>query len=196
MLPDLTDLSEKNNQENYPIETDNAFTPDEIEAIKEFKANKLKKINKNNSVRKGLEVSFWGILSYSIARFLVLTSGTSGVGLAVATAFFINNIANRDCLDAFNLDRKEGQFEITGMGKLLKFAMSTLVTAFVIGNATGDLLHMMDTSESNFQALEQKVEEFNRLPEDDQNKILIVGGILIVAGLWVVVDSVSTRRRN
>ena len=195
MLPELSDLEEKSYQENYPVETDNAFTPDEIEALTEFKANQLKKISKNNSVRKGLEVTFWGILSYSIARFLVLTSGTSGIGLAVATAFFINNIANRDCLDSFNIERKEGQFEITGMGQLLKFALSTLVTAIVIWNATGDLLHMMNTSESNFKALEQKVEEFNRLPSEDQNKILIIGGIIIIAGLWVIVDSVSTRRK-
>ncbi|KAB8317135.1 hypothetical protein SD81_023135 [Tolypothrix campylonemoides VB511288] len=195
MLRELSDLEEKSYQENYPVETDNAFIPDEIEAIKEFKANQLKKISKNNSVRKGLEVSFWGILSYSLARFLVLTSGTSGVGLAVATAFFINNIANRDCLDSFNVERKEGQFEITGMGQLLKFALSTLVTAIVIWNATGDLLHMMNTSESNFKALEQKVEEFNRLPSENQNKILIIGGIIIIAGLWVIVDSVSTRRK-
>lgn len=173
---------------NYPIEQDNSFTPDEIESIKEYKKNLQNKLNKNRSILKGLEVSFWGITSYSLARYLVLTSGTSGIGLAFAACLFINQITNRDCIDAFNLDYQEG-FKSSGMGKLFKFGLSTIVTAIIFWNAVGDLLNLKNSSEQTYRNLENTVEEFNRLPTEEQNKLYIIGGIIIVAGLYVVVDS-------
>jgi len=178
---------------NYPSIEDSGFTADEVEAIQKFKAELLKKEAKNLSILKGLESSFWGITSYSLAKFLILTSGSSGISLAVAATVLINNITNRDCLDAFRFDRKEGQFEVQGMGKLIKFGFSSVVTAMVLWSTIGDFLQLRATSERTYDNLQHTVEEFNRLPENKQNQILIIGGIIIVCGLWVVVDSRGRR---
>lgn len=193
MLSDFEEDSEEKS-DNYPVETDTEFTLDEIEAIKQYKEQLSKKLNKNRSVLKGLEVGFWSITSYSIARFLVLSSGMSGVCLAIALSFLINSIVNRDCLDSFSFDRKDGEFEVIGMGKLVKFGFSIVVASFVIWNATGDLLRMVDNSRSTYDALQNKVEEFNKLPDNQQRNILIVGGIVGLAGVYVVVDSLKGRR--
>jgi hypothetical protein len=71
----MTDFEAEGNsvqESNYPTEEDTAFTPDEQSAIKAYKENLTRKLNKNRSVLKGLEMSFWGISSYSVARFLIL----------------------------------------------------------------------------------------------------------------------------
>jgi len=179
---------------NYPTVEDTGFTIDEQSAIKEYKDNLNKKLDKNRSVLKGLETTLWGITSYSLSRWLILTSGTQGISLAIAASFLINNIVNRDCLDSFRFDRKEGQNDIEGMGKLIKFGFSTLVTAFVIWSAVGDFLQVVNNSEDTYKQLNQTVENFNKLPNDHQNKIMIVGGIIIIAGLYAVIDSSKQRR--
>ena len=194
MLEEFTQIENTEEISNYPADVDTAFTPDEQEAIKKYKDNLSKKLDKNRSVLKGLETALWGITSYSLSRWLVLTSGIQGITLAIAASFLINNIVNRDCLDGFRFDRKEGQNDIEGMGKLIKFGFSTLVTAFVIWSAVGDFLHTVNNSEDTYNQLTQTVEDFNKLPNDQQNKIIIVGGVIIIAGLYVVIDS-STRRR-
>jgi hypothetical protein len=193
MLSDFQEDTEQKS-DNYPVETDTEFTLDEIEAIKQYKEQLSIKLNKNRSVLKGLEVGFWSITSYSVARFLVLSSGSSGIGLAIALSFLINSIVNRDCLDSFNFDRKDGEFEVIGMGKLVKFGFSILVASFVIWNAVGDLLRTVDTSKSTYDSLQNKVEEFNKLPDNQQRNILIVGGIVSLAGVYVIVDSLKGRR--
>jgi hypothetical protein len=179
---------------NYPTETDSSFTEDEKEAISAYKENVQKKIAKNRSILKGLETSFWGITSYSLARFLILTSGTQGIGLAIAASFLINNITNRDCLDGFNLDRKDGQFEVSGMGKIIKFAFSTLVASFVVWSAIGDFVNVVNNSKNTYDSLQTTVKEFNKLPENKQNMILIIGGVFILCGLYVIVDSKRYRK--
>ncbi|NJL77691.1 MAG: hypothetical protein HC917_00410 [Richelia sp. SM2_1_7] len=80
------------------------------------------------------------------------------------------------------------------MGKLVKFGFSTLVASFVIWNATGDLLRMVDNSKSTYDALQNQVEEFNKLPDNQQRNIFIIGGIVGLAGVYVIVDSLRTRR--
>ncbi len=188
---DFEDNSTTN--DNYPIETDTAFTPDEIESIKAYKDKLTNKLNKNRSVLKGLEVSFWGITSYSLAIFLVLTSGTQGIGLAIAACLLINQITNRDCLDAFNVNRRDGQFEVDGMGKLVKFGFSTLVSAFVIWSALGNFIQVVETSKHTYNRLQDTVTEFNKLPSDKQNAIFIIGGLLGLAGIYTLID--GARRR-
>jgi hypothetical protein len=178
---------------SYPEIQDSAFTPDDIEAIQKFKAEQLKKEQKNQSILRGIETAFWGITSFSIARFLVLTSGSGGVGLAVAATLMINNITNRDCLDALRIDRKEGQTEVEGMGRFIKFGFSTAVSAVVLWSAVGDFIQLKNTSVSTYNGLQSTVEEFNRLPDKNQNRIFIIGGIIIIAGLWVVIDSRGRR---
>lgn len=194
MLQEFTELENTDEISNYPSDVDSSFTPDEQEAIKKYKDDLNKKLNKNRSVLKGLETALWSITSYSLSRWLILTSGTQGISLAIAASFLINNIVNRDCLDSFRFDRKEGQNDIEGMGKLIKFGISTLVTAFVIWSALGDFLHVVNSSEDTYNQLNKTVEDFNKLPNDQQNKIIIAGGVIIIAGLYVVIDS-SKRRR-
>lgn len=194
MLQEFTELENTDEISNYPSDVDSSFTPDEQEAIKKYKDDLNKKLNKNRSVLKGLETALWSITSYSLSRWLILTSGTQGISLAIAASFLINNIVNRDCLDSFRFDRKEGQNDIEGMGKLIKFGISTLVTAFVIWSALGDFLHVVNSSENTYNQLNKTVEDFNKLPNDQQNKIIIAGGVIIIAGLYVVIDS-SKRRR-
>ena len=80
-----------------------------------------------------------------------------------------------------------------GLGKLIKFGISTLVPAFVIWSAVGDFLHVVNHSEDTYNRLSKTVEDFNKLPNDQQNKIAIAGGLFIIAGLYVVID--SSRRR-
>lgn len=178
---------------NYPIEEDSSFTPDEIESIQKYKENLQKKLNKNQSVLKGVEAGFWGLTSYSIARFLILTIGNQGVGLAMALSVLINNITNRDCLDAFNLDRKDGEWNIQGMGKIIKFSFSTLVACFIIWNATGDLLRMADSSKETYNALQNKVEQFNNLPDSQQRNIFIVVVLVGLGGIYTIIDSLDRR---
>jgi hypothetical protein len=185
MLQELESVNEEN-KANYPVSKDSSFTPDEIEIISEFKANHQKKIDKNRSILKGLEVSFWGITSYSLARFLILTSGTQGLALAIASTFFINQITNRDCLDSFRVDKKDDQWEIDGMGKLVKFALSTIVSVIVLWGAIGDFVQMVHSSQQTYNTLQTTVEEFNKLPDDEQNKLIVIIGISFVAGAYAI----------
>jgi hypothetical protein len=181
--------SDQHEQSNYPTEEDTAFTPDEQEAIKEYKANLTKRINKHRSILIGFESAFWGITSYSFARFLILVSGSSALGFAVVSVFLINNIVNRDCLDAFRLERNDAEWKVEGMGKLLKFVLTTIGTAFILWGSIGEFYHIYNNSNETYNNLNKTVEEFQALPQDDQNKLLVFGGIVAIAGLYIIVDS-------
>ena len=181
--------SEEKEQSNYPTEEDTAFTNDEQEAIKEYKANLTKRINKQLSILKGFESAFWGITSYSFARFLILVSGSSALVFAIASVFLINNIVNRDCLDAFRLDRNDAEWKVEGMGKLLKFVLTTIGTAFILWGSIGEFYHIYNNSNETYNNLTKTVEEFQALPQDDQNKLLIFSGIVAIAGLYIAIDS-------
>lgn len=179
-------------ESNYPIETDTAFTPDEIEAIKQYKQNLQRKLNKNRGILTGLESAFWGNLSYCLARFIVLNSGTGGVFIAITICLILNNIIHRDLLEGVNINYNEG-LKTEGMGKLIKFVFSTAMTGFVIWASVGDLLNMANSSKQTYNNLQNTVEEFNRLPDNQQNTILIVGGILGLAGIYAIYDTVQKR---
>jgi ABC-type multidrug transport system fused ATPase/permease subunit len=184
------ELGEDTSQEsNYPIEEDTAFTPDEISAIKAYKDNLNRKLSKNRSILKGLETSFWGITSYSLARFLILTSGTQGIALAVASILLINQITNREVFDGININRKDGQWSADNMGKLIKFGFSTLVTAFVMWSALGNFLNIVNSSKQTYNQLQDTVTAFNKLPSDKQNGFIVVGGLLVLAGIYTIIDS-------
>lgn len=177
-----------NVQLNYPIQEDNAFTPDEQESIKQYKENLTRKLTKNRSVLKGLEVSFWGITSYSLAQFLIFTSGTQGIGLAIASILVINQITNRELFDGININRKDGQWEADNMGKLIKFGFSTLVTAFLIWSALSNFLNIVDSSKQTYDQLQDTVMAFNKLPSYKQDGLIVVGGLLGLAGIYTIID--------
>lgn len=176
---------------NYPVVEDTKYTLDEIESIKKFKAERLKKDSKNESVLKALETAGWGITSYSLARFLILTVGLNGVTLAVALTFFINNIANRDLLDNINLNFNEG-FHFTGMDKMVRFLGSVIISGFVCWSAIGDLYNFERESKQTYNNIQNSIEQFNRLPKDDRNQLII--GCVLGAGAATVVIMRAIRK--
>lgn len=184
------ELGESSSQEsNYPSEADTAFTPDEQEAIRIYKENLTRKLNKNRSVLKGLEMSFWGITSYSLARFLILTVGVEGIPLAISSILIINQITNREAIEDL-INRKEGSSDI--MGRIIKFAFSTVITAFLLWGSVGQFLSIINSSKETYKQLQSVTQEFNRLPSDEQNAVYVVMGLLGLGGFYVLLDS---RRR-
>lgn len=185
MLPDFNE--EDTPQDNYPHHDDSSFTPDQKEAIIEFKNNLKKRRDKNDSIKNGLEAAFWNISLYSITRFMILTVGLNGIPLAWSLCAVSVGIINRDCLESFNFDRKDGEFQILGMGKLLKFLITAIVSAYLVFNAMSDILNFRKNSEDNYRALQDRVAEFNRLPETEQNKEIM--WIILGAGVLVALAS-------
>ncbi|MBH8565916.1 hypothetical protein I8748_27745 [Nostoc sp. CENA67] len=182
MIPYTDDESAS---QNYPIEQDDSFTPDQIEEINDYKEKANKKIAKNESVLRGLETFFWGISSYSLCKWLVLNLGSGGINLAIAVALVVNQIVNRDCLDAFTLNRKDGQWELDGMGKLFKFLFGILASIFVVWSSIGNFIGMVNDSKATYHALNSAVEEFNSLPEKQQEEW--IKGAVVGAGLVALV---------
>lgn len=180
---------ETESKENYPQIPDTEFTPDEVESIKRYKENLQRKLDKNRSVLRALEQIFWGITSYSLARFLILNIGIQGINLAIASITLINQIVNRDCLDNFNISREHGELKIDGMSKLIKFIFSTIITAFLVWGALGDFLQIVWHSEQTYQDIHRSVEEFNKLPDTTKKDALIIGGVFGIAILYVLADS-------
>jgi hypothetical protein len=185
MLPDLQDTETP--QDNYPHEDDSGFTPDQKEVIIEFKNNLKKKRDKNDGIKNGLEAAFWNISLYSVARFMVLTVGLNGVPLAWSLCVVSVGIINRDCLESFNFDRKDGEFQILGMGKLLKFIISASASSYIVFTATADISNFKKNSEDNYRAIQEKIDEYNRMPETEQNKELM--WIVLGAGISIAVIS-------
>lgn len=184
---EFNDEEQQSSQVNYPIETDDSFTPDQIEEINNYKERANSKISKNDSVLRGLETFFWGVSSYSLCKWLVLNLGSNGISLAIAIALAANQIVNRDCLDSFNLNRKDGQWEVDGMGKLLKFFFGLLASAFVIWSSIGNFISMLNDSKTTYNVLNNTIEQFNSYPKEEQNQLLTGGvvGAALVAFIFI-----------
>jgi hypothetical protein len=178
-------------QSNYPIEEDDAFTLDEIEAIKAYKKQLQKKIDGKYSINRVIEQTFWGVTSYSLCRWLVITSGGMGFNLAIAVALLLNNIVNRDCFDSFSINKNSEGWEITGMGKLLKFTFSSAVAGFILWSAAGDFLYMARNSEQTYKDLQATVEDFNRLPDDNKNLVYVGGAVLALGAIATIVSGLK-----
>ncbi len=174
-------------QSNYPIEEDDSFTPDEQEAIKTYKDNLTRKLNKNRSVLNGLEMSFWGITSYSLARFLILTSGVNGIALSVSAILIINQITNREAIEQL-INRRNDEDKSETMGKFIKFGFSVVVTAFLMFGSIGKFLYIVKTSGETYEEIKTSVNKFNKLTEDEQNEALIIGGLIGLAGIYIITD--------
>lgn len=179
------DDSEPAPQSNYPVETDDSFTPDQIEEINNCKERANQKIAKNESILRGLETFFWGISSYSLCKWLVLNLGSGGINLAVALALVVNQIVNRDCLDSFNLNKKDGQWELNGMNKLFKFGFGLLASAFVAWSSIGNFIGAVNDSKVTYHALNNAIEEFNSLSKKQQEQW--IQGAVTGAGLVALV---------
>jgi len=163
----------------YAIETDTAFTPDEIEAIARYKQKLVTKLNKNHGVLKGIETSAWGLSSYCLAKFLVYSSGTTGIFPAVAIVLGINQIVNRDLLE-FRINKTTNGWELEDMQKLVRFVFSTAFGCFILWGAIGDFFNVMRNSNQTYGDIKQAIIQYQKLPEDDKNMTILVG--VIVAG--------------
>lgn len=188
MMTDFDLVEDDTQKSNYLTEEDDAFTPDEQEAIRAYKHNLSRKLNKNHSVLKGLEMSFWGIASYSVARFLILTSGMNGIPLAFSIILIINQITNREAIEElFNHKSEGGKAYI--MGKLVKFSFSALITLFLLWSAMGQFLNVAYNSGETYKQIQTTVDKFNKLPQDEQNAITVLVGLLGIAAIYVSIDS-------
>ena len=188
-MQQILDDSTEEVKNNYPVEQDDSFTPDQIEQINERKEIANKKITKNDSILRGLETFFWGISSYSLCKWLVLNLGSSGISVAISIVFVVNQIVNRDCLDAFNLNRKEGQWELTGMDKLFRFIFGILASGFVVWSSVGSFIVMLHDSKTTYNTLNNAIEEFNsysRKQQDEAIKGFVIGASAVAVVVYVV----------
>lgn len=188
IMQQFLDESVEEEKDNYPIEQDDSFTPDQIEAINERKKIIEKKIAKNDSILRGLETFFWGISSYSLCKWLILNLGSNGISLAVVLALIVNQIVNRDCLDSFDLNRKDGQWETTGMDKLFKFLFGVLASAFVVWSSIGNFVGMVNDSKKTYNVLNSAIQEFNSYSSKQQEEAIkgfVAGGSVVALIIFV-----------
>ncbi|MEM9926690.1 MAG: hypothetical protein AAF915_23565 [Cyanobacteria bacterium P01_D01_bin.50] len=190
MLEEIFDSSETDENQEYPIATDTEFTIDEISAIKEFKKTQLERIAKKRNTLEIIERIAWSVSSYSLARWLVLTSGSMGLNLAIISIITMNNIANRRLFDDVNIDYEDGGLKMRGMGKLVRIG-GGLITSLIIGwSALGDFYDFKRNSEITYDNLTKMVEDFNNLPSDeDRWKVIAVGGGIafgIYGAAWLI----------
>lgn len=186
----LEELENENQQDNYPVESDDSFTPDQIDEIKTLKQKLQKEIDKNDSLLRGLESFFWGITSYSLSKAFVLYLGLSGIHLAATCILIMNQIVNRDLLDGFNLNRLDGEWKVTGMDKLFKLLFGFLVSGFVFWSALGEVIQFQRNSVETYETIRNVSVAFNKLPKKDQNEVVKTGflGIGLLFVLYAVVN--------
>jgi hypothetical protein len=177
----IQDLEQAEDQQvhGYEIEPDTSFTNDEIEAIARYKQKLIAKLNKNHGVLKGIETSAWGLSSYCLAKFLIYSSGTTGIFPAVAIVLGINQIVNRDLLE-FRISRTTEGWELEDMQKLVRFVFSTAFGCFILWGAIGDFFSTVRHSNQTYGDIKQAIIQYQKLPEDDKNTTILVG--VIVAG--------------
>lgn len=171
---DLQLQAESEQTHGYEVEPDTAFTNDEINAIARYKQKLSAKLNKNHGVLKGLETSAWGLSSYCLAKFLVYSSGTTGIFPSIAIVLGINQIVNRDLLE-FRINKSTEGWELEDMQKLLRFGVSTAFGCFILWGAIGDFLHTVNNSNQTYEDIKKAVIQYQNLPEDDKNMTLLAG---------------------
>lgn len=184
----LTDFEKEQQPEsNYPTLEDDAFTPDEQDLIKEYKDSLKSKIVANRAVLKALKTVAGSVTSYSLSKFLLLSLGSAGMAPAVTSVLTINFIANSDVLDSINIDKTEEGIKTQGMGKLIKFGFSSIVSICILWASVGNFYKNMDASKRAYHDMQNMVTAFNKLPDKEQNGLLIVSlcGVIIVGAVAV-----------
>lgn len=192
MIPDFNEENTVNSY--YPHIDDIAFTPDEVRVI-ELKKAELDKVRiSNNKLTKIHESLFWGISSYSLVRFLILTRGEPAIGLALTATIVINQIANRDLLEGIVINRIDGKNDVSGIDKMIRMGFSLCLSAFTFWNAAGDYISLSRVSESSYANLQSRVEEFNRRQDDTDYRWLIPSAVIIVAALAGVASHAKNKK--
>ena len=180
MLDELdTELQDGDTEQSrfYQDFPDTAFTQDEQEAIKRFKAKEIEKLNRSRAVLKGIESCGWGVTSYCLAKYLVIATGSAGLMPAVAIVLGINQIVNRDLLE-FTVNKSPEGWVFTDMDKAIKFLFQTIFGCFILWTAIGDFYTTLQNSHKTYDNIKATVEDFNRLPESD--KTIVAGECLLL----------------
>jgi hypothetical protein len=181
MIEDLQqELQADEQAHGYLVEHDTAFTADEIEAIARYKQKLVTKLNKNHGVLKGIETSAWGLSSYCLAKFLIYSSGTTGIFPAVAIVLGINQIVNRDLLE-FRINKSTEGWELEDMQKLVRFIFGFGFSCFITWGAIGDYFHIINNSNQTYSDIKQAIIQYQKLPEDSRNMAILWG--IVGAGL-------------
>lgn len=184
--------SEETKPRNYPTEEDHKFTPDEQELIERKKEELLERINSNKKFAKGVEIIGSNITSFAVCRLLALTMGASAWPLVLTISGSFNMINNRDCLD-FKIDRSNGEWEMSGLSKLIRFGLGGVFVLLNLYGTMGDLLQIKWISESVYEKLEEQALVYSRLIEEKDTegagKFLLgtlavgaLGGALFMSG--------------
>lgn len=180
MLDELdTELQDGDTEQSrfYQDFPDTAFTQDEQEAIRRFKAKEIEKLNRSRAVLKGIESCGWGVTSYCLAKYLVIATGSAGLMPAVAIVLGINQIVNRDLLE-FTVNKSPEGWVFTDMDKAIKFLFQTIFGCFILWTAIGDFYTTMQNSHKTYDNIKATVEDFNRLPESDKTIVFVVGALV------------------
>lgn len=168
------DTEQSHSYQDFP---DTAFTQDELEAIKRFKAKEVEKLNRSRAVLKGIESCGWGVTSYCLAKYLVIATGSAGLLPAVAIVLGINQIVNRDLLE-FSVNKSTDGWVFTDMHKAIKFIFQTIFGCFILWTAVGDFYSTLHSSHQTYDSIKATVEDFNRLPQSDKTLVFVVGAVV------------------
>lgn len=193
MLDELdTELQDGDTEKSldYQDFPDTAFTQDEQEAIKRFKAKEIEKLNRSRAVLKGIESCGWGVTSYCLAKYLVIATGSAGLLPAVAIVLGINQIVNRDLLE-FTVNKSPEGWVFTDMDKAIKFLFQTIFGCFILWTAIGDFYTTMQNSHKTYDNIKATVEDFNRLPESDKTIVFVVGALVAGSVVYSIHKSKS-----
>lgn len=187
---------EQQQQLNYPVLKDNAFTPDQIEFLEEYKQSDRDKVKKHKSVLKGLEAAFWGISSYSIAKYLVMAAGSSGAWFAACLIVVMNQIVNvnKECLDELRIDYDQG-IKVYGGRSVLKLLGGLVTTGVILYSALGEYYANVDISQQVSRVVFEDIDRYNGDIEksNDLDQLVQIGGIAI--SLFVVYTSLNGAKR-
>lgn len=168
------DTEQSHSYQDFP---DTAFTLDELEAIKRFKAKEVEKLNRSRAVLKGIESCSWGVTSYCLAKYLVIATGSAGLLPAVAIVLGINQIVNRDLLE-FSVNKSPEGWVFTDMDKAIKFIFQTIFGCFILWTAVGNFYSTVQSSHQTYDNIKTTVKDFNRMQEDDKTLVFVVGALV------------------
>ena len=178
---------------NYPIKSDVAFTPDQIESINELKDDLRTKDNRDKNLCKVVETLFWNSTTYSLVRFLLLSSGGSGIPLAIAATLIIPQLSNLDLINDIKIDRNEGTNNISGGFSLLRIFFSFITAGALFFSASRDYLYIKTNSDISMENITNKIETFNNVPVENNNTLpIVIGGLTALSGITIL----STKKQQ
>lgn len=169
-------------QFDYKVARDSEFTKDAQVALRQKEIQLRDKMAKNQAVLRGVETVGWSLSTFSLAKFIILSTGTSGVWFVVSAIFIANQIVNRDILTDFTVNKTAEGWQVTRIDKVMRFVFQLIVSCFVVWAAVGDVVQVAKNSDDTFKAIENQIEDFQRQPDDRKNQIYIIAGLALGVG--------------